>query len=80
MRILGKNIYYALVVVWVFTALCITARPAYAYVDPGSGLFFLQVVGSTLLGFTFLVRKRLSQLFNLFNKKQKATQKDIAAD
>ena len=80
MRILGKNIYYALVVVWVFAALCITARPAYAYVDPGSGLFFLQVVGSTLLGFTFLVRKRLSQLFNLFNKKQKATQKDIAAD
>ena len=80
MRILGKNMYYAVVAVWVFAVLCITARPAYAYVDPGSGLFFLQVMGSTFLGFTFLVRKRLSRLFGLFAKSQKETQRDIAAD
>jgi hypothetical protein len=43
-----------------------TARPAYAYVDPGSGLLLVQMLGSTLAGMLFLLRKRVRQLFNHF--------------
>jgi hypothetical protein len=77
--ILCKSIYLALVAIWVFVAICITSQTAHAYVDPGSGLFVLQVVGSTFLGFAYLVRKRVSQIFGLLSKNQKATRRDIAA-
>lgn len=77
-RVLRKGIYGILVATWVFVALCITAKAAYAYVDPGSGLFFLQIVGSTVLGFTFLIRKRVAQFLRLFTRSQKVTDTDIA--
>jgi hypothetical protein len=79
-RIWGKTIYCALLILWVFVALCVTARPAYAYVDPGSGLFFVQVIGSSFLGFIFLVRRRLAQLLGMQSKRQKAPETDVAAD
>jgi hypothetical protein len=48
-----------------FVALfCAFARPAYAYVDPGSGLFALQIISSTAAGITFLLRKRLRIFFS----------------
>ena len=65
MRIWSKSTYCALIILWVFVGLCVTARPAYAYVDPGSGLFFLQVIGSTFVGFSLLVRKRLARLMGI---------------
>jgi hypothetical protein len=34
-------------------------RPAYAYVDPGSGLFLLQGIGSALLGVLYVIRRKL---------------------
>lgn len=80
MHILRKGIYLALAAVWIFAAICVSARPAYAYVDPGSGLFFLQVVGSTFLGFAFLVRRRVGQLFGLSARNEKAIHRDVAGD
>jgi hypothetical protein len=38
------------------------------------------VIASTFLGFAFLVRKRVSQLFGLLGRNQKATRRDIAAN
>jgi hypothetical protein len=74
---LGRRIvYYGAISLWAFVALCVIERPAYAYVDPGSGLFFLQVIGSTVLGFTYLVRKRVGQIFGL-GKSEKVTQSDV---
>jgi hypothetical protein len=35
------------------------AQPAYAYVDPGSGLLALQIISSTFAGMIFLLRRRL---------------------
>src|SRR5215471_7747470 len=64
-RIWSRIIYCALIILLVFVGLCVTARPAYAYVDPGSGLFFLQVIGSTFAGFTFLIRRRLARLMGI---------------
>jgi len=46
-----------------------TAQPAYAYVDPGTGLFLFQMVGSTFAGMMFLLRKRVRRLFGLFSKR-----------
>ena len=62
MRCFGRGLYFASVVIWLFAALCAVARPAYAYVDPGSGLFMLQIVSSTFVGITFLIRKRIRQV------------------
>lgn len=77
--LLCRLIYGAVVAAWAFAALCISAKPAYAYVDPGSGLFLLQIVGSTVLGFTFLIRKRVLQFLQIFTKKRKAKDADSAS-
>lgn len=76
---LRRVVYYGAIVLWFGAALCVIEKPAYAYVDPGSGLFFLQVIGSTALGFTYLLRKRIGQLLGLFGKGEKATHSDVAS-
>jgi hypothetical protein len=35
-----------------------SAKPAYAYADPGTGLMAAQILASTFAGFLFLIRKR----------------------
>jgi hypothetical protein len=51
-------------IVLMLLVLCALAKPAYGYVDPGSGLFALQVITTTFAGVGFLVRKRLRNLFS----------------
>lgn len=75
----GKSIYGLLIGVWVFAALCVSAKAAFAYVDPGSGLFFLQIIGSTILGFTFLIRKRVAQFLRVITRNQKVVDRDIVS-
>jgi hypothetical protein len=48
----------------VVVVLCALAKPAYGYVDPGSGLLAFQVISSTFAGIGFLVRKRLRSFFS----------------
>jgi hypothetical protein len=38
-------------------------RPAQAYIDPGSGFVFLQVVGSMFAGAVYYLRHRLKRMF-----------------
>ena len=40
-----------------------SAKPAYGYTDPGTGLMAIQIVGSTVAGFVLLARKRVFDLF-----------------
>jgi len=47
---------------WLFLAGALE-RPAYGYVDPGSGMLVVQFVGSVLSGGIFFLSKRLKQLF-----------------
>lgn len=49
----------ALLVIQVLAILCALAKPAYAYVDPGSGLLAFQMFSTTFAGVIFMVRKRL---------------------
>jgi hypothetical protein len=51
------------------------ARPAYAYVDPGSGLLVLQIVTTTFAGAVFLLRKRLRQFLEQIGWRPKAHRK-----
>jgi hypothetical protein len=38
-------------------------RRAWAYVDPGSGLFALQSLATILAGYSYIMRRRILQLF-----------------
>lgn len=51
----------------VVVLLIAAAKPANAYVDPGSGLLFLQVGGSMLAGALFALRAKIRKLFRLGN-------------
>lgn len=78
-RVVTRGVYALLAITWVFAALCVSAKPAYAYVDPGSGLLLLQILGSTILGFTFLIRKRIAQLLRFFSRNPKVKETDGAS-
>lgn len=50
----------------IFICFCIviaTARPAWGYVDPGTGLLALQSIGSALAATAWFVRRRIRNLF-----------------
>jgi hypothetical protein len=53
----------ALLVLQFLFVLSALSEPAYAYVDPGSGLFALQVMSTTVAGVIFVIRRRLRMLF-----------------
>jgi len=47
-------------------------KPAYGYVDPGSGLLAVQVGGSMLAGGLFILRSKLRRLFGLTSANDKS--------
>jgi hypothetical protein len=61
-----KRAYRALILsltVLQFAAiLCALSKPAYGYVDPGSGLLAFQMISTTLAGAIFIVRRRLRMI------------------
>jgi len=46
----------------ILAMLCALTQPAYAYVDPGSGLFAVQLIGTSIAGMIFLIRRRLRRI------------------
>lgn len=65
-RIVSNLAWWGLCGVWVLCLLAAAERPAHAYVDPGSGLLFIQAAGSTLAGIGFLLRRRLREIIRRF--------------
>jgi hypothetical protein len=59
LRQLYAALTFSLMVVEMLAVLCALAKPAYAYVDPGSGLLALQIISSTFAGMIFLLRRRV---------------------
>jgi hypothetical protein len=53
---------FSLTALLVFAVLCALAQPAYAYVDPGSGLFAFQIISTTMAGMIFMLRSRLRSI------------------
>ena len=58
-----KAVTISLMGLQIMAVLCALAKPAYAYVDPGSGLLAFQMLSTTFAGAVFMVRKRLRFLF-----------------
>jgi hypothetical protein len=63
MRWMVTGIDLSLTALLFLALLCVLAQPAYAYVDPGSGLFALQIISTTFAGMIFMLRRRLRSLF-----------------
>jgi hypothetical protein len=75
--LLGRTLFSLSIALWLMAVLIATARPAYAYVDPGSGLLFMQMVGSTFAGITFLLRKRVRQFFGRLSRNSQKEKEDV---
>lgn len=61
---LGFRFLYGIaVVLWFTTFLSALELPAHAYVDPGTGLFILQMLTSTFAGIMFMLRRRIRDMF-----------------
>ena len=76
---LGKILFCACVALWLLVLLNSTAQPAYCYVDPGSGLLLMQIVGSTFAGIMVLLRKQIRQLFGRFSRNSTKDGSDIVS-
>lgn len=55
----------ALASVELVVLLAALAKPAYGYVDPGSGLLAVQLGGSMLAGGLFVLRSKIRRLFRI---------------
>ena len=75
----GKVLFCACAALWLLVVLNSTAHPAYGYVDPGSGLLLMQIVGSTFAGIMVLLRKQICQLFGRFGRKATKDGSDIVS-
>jgi hypothetical protein len=58
----------------------VSQRPAYGYVDPGSGLLAVQVIGSTLVGAGWFLRRKINALLHWGKAKQEPEQSLVAKE
>jgi hypothetical protein len=76
MRCAYTTLVLSLTVIEVLAVLCVFTQPAYAYIDPGSGLFALQTISTTILGIVFLIRRKVRRLIgarDFASKSEKVT-------
>ena len=59
------------------TSFIMFVNPAHAYIDPGSGSFFLQMLVASLVGGWFGIKMYWSKIVALFRKKLGDTQPSI---
>lgn len=65
MHTLRRSVLVALASIELLVLLAAFSKPAYGYVDPGSGLLAVQVGGSMLAGGLFILRAKIRRLFGL---------------
>lgn len=65
MKIARRPILAALASIELLVLLAAFTKPAYGYVDPGSGLLAFQVGGSMLAGGLFILRSKIRKLFRM---------------
>jgi hypothetical protein len=63
-----RCIYVVLTVCQCLLLLAAIEKPAYGYVDPGSGILLVQVLSSALGGVVFFLRKRIRYYFQQTKK------------
>lgn len=65
MRNFRRFLFAAFAAIELLVLLVALAKPAYGYVDPGSGLLAVQVGGSMLAGALFVLRSKIRKLFRI---------------
>lgn len=70
-QIVRRTALVALASVELLVLLAALTKPAYGYVDPGSGLLAVQVGGSMLAGGLFILRTKIRRLFRLTSTDEK---------
>jgi hypothetical protein len=70
-HIVRRTALVALASVELAILLVALTKPAYGYVDPGSGLLAVQVGGSMLAGGLFILRTKIRRLFRLNSTDEK---------
>lgn len=65
MRNLRRFLFAAFAAIELLVLLVALAKPAYGYVDPGSGLLAVQVGGSMLAGALFVLRSKIRKLLRM---------------
>lgn len=58
-----KRAIYLLILTLIFTA-----KPAYAYLDPGTGSYLFQIIVATLLAGSYFFKDKLKKVFNFLSK------------
>lgn len=71
MQIVRRTALVALASVELVVLLAALAKPAYGYVDPGSGLLAIQVGGSMLAGGLFILRSKIWRLFRMSSPEER---------
>jgi hypothetical protein len=61
----------------ILAVFCMLAQPAYAYVDPGSGLFAAQLIGTSVAGMIFLLRRRVLRILRSLHLARKPTRAKV---
>jgi hypothetical protein len=77
-HIVRRTALVALASVELLVLLAALAKPAYAYVDPGSGLLAVQVGGSMLAGGLFILRTKIRRLLRLNSTEEKIETEESA--
>lgn len=54
----------------VFSLVIATARPAWGYVDPGSGFIAVQAIASAAAAFGYFLRRRIRNIFTSDKKEE----------
>lgn len=65
MQLVRRSALVALASIELAVLLAVLIKPAYAYVDPGSGLLAMQMGGSMLAGALFVLRSRIRRILRL---------------
>lgn len=71
MDTLRRIAFGTLASVQLLVLLAALSKPAYGYVDPGSGLLAVQVGGSMLAGGLFILRSKIRRLFRMSSPEEK---------
>jgi len=71
---LKRSVLFLLGLLQIVVFLAAVAKPAHAYVDPGSGLLAFQVGGSMLAGALFVLRSKIRKLFGRGNTTKSETE------
>lgn len=80
MRKARKYLWVGFGAIEMLVLLIALARPAYGYVDPGSGLLAIQVGGSMLAGALFMLRTKIRKLLRITSPVETAAQENSPAE